>query len=380
MVQIPSSLLITSTLALQVSPAFRDTLKQHFDLSLDVLSLAEQRQVLTLFLVYCQYIDQNTVWSDYLSILPPVQFFEDHHVLFQPHLSEGTSLWHAVRAKLARLEQVHASLSIDWLSQVTLPMLLWADAVLWSRVVEIEPDQLALIPFFDFANHSQTPNLRWERSSDGIMLVNTEAVGADQELMLSYGSKPNQELLFIHGFCIPDNSVVSVVSLPWMPFFVNDPPRALWLRQTMPQSTLRLGLPDNEKEGIGRAGWDWTSVVIMYLAVLDSDEVEMVFTENGLELEGQTVTSLSELEQMVRSFEYFPVIQLRAIVLLIQALEYQLEQTSPITNHTSPLSSQVAIYQAEEQQMIHQSLEVLTELQNQLMTDPVVQAFLQANS
>ncbi|KAI8362824.1 hypothetical protein BD560DRAFT_333978 [Blakeslea trispora] len=381
MVHIPSALLITSAKALEVSPVFEETLIECYPQREALLQPSEQRRVLTLFLVYCYFIDQETVWSDYMVMLPSIDFFKEHHVLFQPTVLDGTSLSHAVRAKRSRLEQYHASLpSVGWLDQVTLEMILWADAVLWSRVVEIKPDRLAMIPFFDFANHSQQPNLRWELLASGdLVLVNTEAVEQGQELMLSYGAKPNQELLFIHGFCIPGNPVPSVLTLPWMPFFLNEDgmPKAQWLRHITP-STLKLNLPDPQKQGIERAGWDWTSVMIMYLAVLDPDEVDMVFTENGLDLQGQTITSLSDLEQVVCQFEYFPVIQLRAVVLLIQALEYLLAQ--PSNQDSNALSSQVVIYQTEEQQLIHQSMKSLNQLQHQLMTEPVVQAFLQTNA
>lgn len=100
----------------------------------------------------------------------------------------------------------------------------WAYAVFWSRALALpigedplSPTIEAIVPGVDFANHScLKPNARWkvtranggeENSEQTVQLVcvanNVPAPG--EELYISYGDKPNEELLFIHGFADREN-------------------------------------------------------------------------------------------------------------------------------------------------------------------------------
>ncbi|KAI8069057.1 uncharacterized protein B0P05DRAFT_580590 [Gilbertella persicaria] len=385
-VSIPSDLILTSSKALQVHTEFKDAVFEFYEET--ILSPENEHHVLCLFLVYCQYINQDTRWKPYFDILPTLSFFQDHHVLFNPACVQGTSLENATRAKLTSLKtQVQAwnTSNIHWLSRVQLDMYLWADCIFWSRVVGIGGDmsglskhQMAMIPYFDFANHSdQHANIRWQLVSTGLELVTSEEhIPQDQELFLSYGSKSNQELLFLHGFCVPDNSESSVITLPLLPFLdpAHDQYKIEWLIQMGVKPILKLSAIDQHNF----AGWDEASVAVMYLVVLDQEDIEF---KQGLLVRDTPILSLSDLKTTVESLELYPVIQLRAIVLLLDALEYQYTQNKQYQmTDESPVSKQASIYRHEEQVLLNQSMNALTVLRDQLMKNTTVISFLKANA
>lgn len=96
---------------------------------------------------------------------------------------------------------------------------LWAYACFWSRALSLplgddpmRPGVEAIVPGIDFANHSSSrPNARWATTRvDGETVVellcepgNVPAPG--REVLISYGDKSNEELLFVHGFAERDN-------------------------------------------------------------------------------------------------------------------------------------------------------------------------------
>jgi hypothetical protein len=87
--------------------------------------------------------------------------------------------------------------------------------ILWSRVISLrsqeeeegegspredeeEDDDLHLVPFVDFANHEEMATIRWRATREGIEVLRVgdwDDVPAGTEVHLSYGKKPNSELL-----------------------------------------------------------------------------------------------------------------------------------------------------------------------------------------
>ena len=96
---------------------------------------------------------------------------------------------------------------------------LWAYACFWSRALSLplsdHPTRSgieAIVPGIDFANHSSSrPNARWATTRvDGETVIellcepgNVPEPG--REILISYGDKSNEELLFVHGFAERDN-------------------------------------------------------------------------------------------------------------------------------------------------------------------------------
>jgi hypothetical protein len=412
-VHIPNDLLLTSRKALEVSEQFSEAVLKFFsrdrETSDDIERIAQssesERQVLCLFLIYCQFFDRSTLWEPYISILPSIEFFKENHVLFNLHSIEGTTLENSTRAKIAslkrELEAITQTQDATWISDIDLDMYLWADCVFWSRVVGIGGGDnestslvgnMALIPFFDFANHSaDKPNIRWQLNQKGLDLVTypDQTIENGNELLLSYGSKPNQELLFLHGFCIENNHEPSCITLPLLPFLdpTADPlnlPKIHWLKKIGVKPTLKL---TNEKQKsqdllIG-CGWTYDSIVAMYLVVLDEDDgVEFSVNEGSIQLlvQGKSIATMKELENAVTEMDHSPVIKLRVIMLLLEVLEYQYSQNTEFelaTTDEMPITKQASIYRNEEKCTLDSALEVLLDLRDKLMKDSVVLSYLE---
>ncbi|KAG2210869.1 hypothetical protein INT47_000023 [Mucor saturninus] len=391
-VSIPYDLILTASKAMtdaQFAQAIARTTEQ------DITSFAteNERLVLCLFLIYCSFFNTNTPWQPYMAILPSIDLFKQSHVLFNPDLVSGTTLETSIRTKLSSLKREYDSLTHadDWLSDIQFDMYVWANCVFWSRVVGIGEDQehatfssMALIPFFDFANHSsESPNIRWQLTDKGMDLVPFTSIQTGEELLLSYGSKSNQELLFLHGFCIPQNTEPFPVSIPLLPFFnpvEENLAKIRWLKQVGVKPALTL-LPHSKED----AFLERDSMTTMYLVVLDEEsglEISSSACENDeeivLSLAGDAVDSLNALEAKVKQMDMFPILQLRVIVLLQDALEYHVTLIdTPSSTDSSVLAQQASIYRSEEAATLKATLDQLTSLRDQLMQHPTVLTYLQ---
>ncbi|KAI9164419.1 hypothetical protein H9P43_008270 [Blastocladiella emersonii ATCC 22665] len=184
-------------------------------------------------------------WTPYLDALPQpgsltsaAFFSEEENVLLY-----GCAVPRLARAKLANLHAEYQAVlgalvdaredapraereagGLDMTELIDFADFMWADAVYWSRVLDVpcfRPEaaarldgnatELCMIPVLDFANHSYEPTLRWERDARtgdiGMYAVDADAVVPGMELFLCYDpDKSNEELLFAHGFCIPGNT------------------------------------------------------------------------------------------------------------------------------------------------------------------------------
>ncbi|KAG0351968.1 hypothetical protein BC939DRAFT_458045 [Gamsiella multidivaricata] len=216
-------------------------------------------------------MNQISFFDPYIAILPDIST----PVTLDPELVRGylagTLLLDSVCAKRSKLESEFELLSgnldvfEDWPVHPSLDNYIWADATFWSRVLSFgtqlrqdqdskepennPPEDLHMVPFLDFANHATEPNIRWEVDADGLRAwakpsfmdqVNgdeqSQSKSHEQEAFLSYGSKPNMELLFLYGFTLQDNPT-QFLTLP-MPMDEDDPyymPKA--------HTLMRLGIP-----------------------------------------------------------------------------------------------------------------------------------------
>ena len=115
----------------------------------------------------------------------------------------------------------------------------WAYSAYWSRALSLPigadpsaPTVEAIVPGIDFANHScGAPNARWEvrgvrggapdPSDPSGLGPRIELLGEfgslpapGEEVVISYGDKTNEELLFVHGFADRDNPHDALVLQP----------------------------------------------------------------------------------------------------------------------------------------------------------------------
>eukprot|EP00439_Symbiodinium_sp_Y106_P078102 s756_g16.t3 len=72
------------------------------------------------------------------------------------------------------------------------------------RTVYWHPSQVrALVPYFDFVNHSASPNSRWIMNSNGsLRLLATGHIEIGEEVTITYDSIPNARLLVTYGFVL----------------------------------------------------------------------------------------------------------------------------------------------------------------------------------
>ncbi|KAI8052872.1 hypothetical protein BDF22DRAFT_685713 [Syncephalis plumigaleata] len=104
------------------------------------------------------------------------------------------------------------------LNDITHEELIRADALYWSRVLEItsstdeahQRGTTAFLPLIDMCNHAgEQANARWQLTPEGdVELLVSAALLANTneqvELCISYGDKTNEELLFLYGFTLSD--------------------------------------------------------------------------------------------------------------------------------------------------------------------------------
>lgn len=234
---VPSSLLLSRSkvLTMDCPPLLK---------TLDLLGsdLVNERLALILFLLYgrlCatqdhqrarsipedELIDgqQSKIFWPYIASLPEVSTPVTLEAELVRGYLAGTLLLDSVCAKRAKLEGEFEHLSGNmaafehWPVSPTLSDFIWADATFWSRVLSFQsqwegvdfqddiPDDMHMVPYLDFANHASTPNIRWQVDKDGLHVVENglqqreesskDAPDSHQEVFLSYGSKPNTELL-----------------------------------------------------------------------------------------------------------------------------------------------------------------------------------------
>ncbi|RKO91651.1 hypothetical protein BDK51DRAFT_39323 [Blyttiomyces helicus] len=223
-------------------------------IALDPEIVLDERLTIVVFLIWARFceggaegnVDEGveeggdvipaTFWQPYVKILPgsvttPLFFPAAARVLLC-----GTGLDVAAGSKARKLHGEHARLEahlrlLEPPTETTTPPLVglvelrWADGVYWSRVISFrssasfadpaapaatDADDCHLVPFVDFCNHSCSPRLRWHMPDAGgcieLRAVGDGPVAAGEEMFISYGAKPNAELLFMHGFVMPANA------------------------------------------------------------------------------------------------------------------------------------------------------------------------------
>ncbi|KAF9917915.1 hypothetical protein BX616_010861 [Lobosporangium transversale] len=342
-----------------------------------------------------------SLFEPYIAMLPdvctPVTLDPD---LVRGYLA-GTLLLDSVCAKRSKLEAEFELLSGNlgvfdhWAIRPSLDNFIWADAIFWSRVLSFQTqwdsdkstddglaskpdhqtDDLHMVPFLDFANHATYPNIRWQVDPDGLrvwakesLLKDLDSVENDEnrtkskrrEVFLSYGNKPNVELLFLYGFTLHDNPTKTITLA--MPMDEDDPyymPKA--------HTLMRLGIPPritvymdkhdgpcdlveickglwithesqcllwlyalNEEDGIGALIEEPDDKICVTQEVEDDEEQmeEADLMDEGsvgrlmLTIQETKIVSKEELRKIIPKLDIYPVLILRSLVLLADRVEF----------------------------------------------------------
>ncbi|RKP06443.1 hypothetical protein THASP1DRAFT_31745 [Thamnocephalis sphaerospora] len=299
--------------------------------------------------------------------------------------TEGKEWQQYSRYARERLADASVSTGLDstLAADITLDEMRWADAIYWSRVLEVpffsdasnSDDsngsytlRRALLPLIDMCNHAgENTNARWQVMNDGAVKLcvygrqlSATKTTSPVQLLYSYGDKPNAELLFNYGFALEDNAVDETCPIV-APLLAGgtdvDEDGVDWLlpakRQLMKQWSMspiiQLKRPTGQAmNGVATAatgnsttsssdilsliGWSALlapdALSLMYLCVLTADELSVSPTSNGLQWQvcGDPVEHPNDLEKALASHEMLGVAQLRAVLTIDAALEAQAAQ------------------------------------------------------
>ncbi|KAJ3417483.1 hypothetical protein HDV05_003347 [Chytridiales sp. JEL 0842] len=329
-------------------------------------------------------------WNAYIDVLPESL---DTPVFYSPESEEmklltGTGIDVAVSSKLQKLYREYQALrphlallhpeeradaeDADNLSICSFERYKWADGVYWSRVLSfqsmndnIEGDDCHLVPFLDFANHSNSPHLRWhvEKNSIQLRLTQTGAasdIPAGEELCISYGEKPNQELLFIHGFTLQDNPNDSIMFpapilekshediTPEDEFTIQNKIGLMKVLGLKPVVYLRPPHEGNDGEMEGelnfkRFGLDMDSLIVMLISVMtapdglapiprniSSTQQRASSDKRTYLVSNQAINSPESFMEMIRNHPMKDILLLRVFTILQSAIDERLIEMNQI--------------------------------------------------
>ncbi|KAF9982703.1 hypothetical protein BGZ75_005818 [Mortierella antarctica] len=370
------------------------------------------------------YSPDGFSYADYIAVLPDVRT----PVTLDPDTARGylagTLLLDSVCAKRKKLESEFELLSGNmgvfehWPVHPTLDNFVWADATFWSRVLSFGSqwgkgtsaleqnvdqaqdqaqdqhqtehaedrldvkDDLHMVPFLDFANHAAKPNIRWQVDADGLRVWGLESLmdpshqseqdpgNTDHEVFLSYGNKPNTELLFLYGFTLQDNPTQFLtLALPLDeddPFYMpkvhtlmrlgipprvtvytnkNDGPedlvelcQGLWIT---PESQVLLWIFSlNEEDGLDAMIEEPAVKLCVPHESVDTgddqddnrniEEVDLIDEETVgrliMTIQGFKIATKAAVEATVPKLQIYPVLVLRSFVLLAERIEYYISR------------------------------------------------------
>lgn len=280
-----------------------------------------ERLVVMLFLVYCKTNDSE--WDCYVNCLtktPNAPMFwetdsDAYKGLFGTGLDEACAQKHrTLTGEFSCLQSTAESAKLfDYETYV------WADYIFWSRCMSLQSaghagsDDLVIVPLVDFCNHSNEPNASWKLDDNGMVLSSNNASG---QLLLSYGTKSNSELVFLHGFCIPNNLLESLsIPAPFWELMDGNierikvkshllKQRRLGMMVHINLPTKNLALENKSSNGILSEILSAESLLIMLVSVL---------------LEGEhDLQAISELHKS----EIYPILLLRVATVLQQICEH----------------------------------------------------------
>jgi len=200
-----------------------------------IVSEATNEYVAIALLLIGEAQKPNSFWRDYINVLPTVEDVSATFTWAEEELQylEGSPARQATASMQDKLQREHASILAQYPQldpQVfTLERWTWAFSNLFSRAIRLKAGRvdefLALVPYIDFINHSPFSSsyvdaraipkaFPWEAEEDEVVLFADRAYKQFDQIFISYGPRPNSDLLLLYGFALdrnPFNSVDLVV-------------------------------------------------------------------------------------------------------------------------------------------------------------------------
>ncbi|RAK75341.1 SET domain-containing protein [Aspergillus fijiensis CBS 313.89] len=374
-------------------------------------------------------------WTEYMKYMPreiPLPTFYSEAEL---ELLRGTSLRLAVHAKLAALEKEFARLreatrGIDWCREVwwggedadpggddlegdgdddvageeaarlTLEDWKYVDALYRSRMVDLPTSGHAMVPCIDMANHSseETVKALYDEDAEGNVVLQLrygKRVRAGEEVTISYGDeKPASEMIFSYGFLdretadakqvfldldIPDDDPLKVVKKA----FCKEPPG------------VRVYTSATDSKSAPTTAWE--SSIIWWACVNEEDGLDFTVlqtNDGGRELKalwkGAELRDSAHLSELLRADPHWDIIQLRAVVLILERLETQawvLRETGLMVFEIDENEDMRAMFRPDvydmikrlrvlEMNLLGRGIEGLAMRRDELMASPAVSQYL----
>ncbi|RHZ84490.1 hypothetical protein Glove_81g32 [Diversispora epigaea] len=424
---IPSKLLLNATQVRKYAKEKAPKLEETFQALHNNGRMLNERLILMCFLLH-ERIGSNdapSLWKAYVDILPRTL----HTPLFYDQTLRaclnGTSLEAAVDAKFKKLQREYNTLRPyfnKWSTQgysynynnfndghdvITFEHYRWADGVFWSRILSFGSrfedistksnllnsnlDDYHLVPYLDFANHSLTPCSRWELTVEGAELILTkpdtpEQISPGTEICISYGDKPNSELLFVHGFTLSDNPW-SAISYP-VPFYDDDELVKIKMNFMQFHGIKHLVSLTRKKGG---AELTQDSTRAMWISVLTEDDglkfAQSSNSENCVELiiDDKVISTLEDLDNVINGLDFYPIIEWRVVDSVLENVEGLLSHLKQANEKVLKMMENernsreleyIRIYREDEHRFLEYAVEDFTRKRESLMSDEIVQRFI----
>ncbi|KAI9055571.1 hypothetical protein LZ554_000517 [Drepanopeziza brunnea f. sp. 'monogermtubi'] len=312
-------------------------------------------------------VGASNPWTEYVRMLPesipvPTMWSEEERVMLT-----GTSLETAVPAKCVSLISEFEDLRGKtaeiawcqkcWWEEESLRYEDWSllDAWYRSRSLEVPNAGESMIPCVDMVNHAAEANSYYERTSDNniaLLLRPDTQLEAESEVTISYGSsKSEAEMLFSYGF-IDEQSTSKGLTLNIDPF-PDDPLGKAKAAAFSKSKTLRI---------FGEEDVSWESPFIYFMCLNEEDGLEFrVLQETDgsrghlkVFWQGVDVTDGTEkFESLIDKHELKDVFKLRAISILQDRIQQQLESLYQSEDAVEALASTPVVSRDRQRSAMH---------------------------
>jgi hypothetical protein len=359
-----------------------------------------EKQALILWFLLLKH-QKISGWETYVGYLPKTA---EYPLMWDPQaieflLLEGTGLELAIEAKKSALENEFKRCMNLWslVGEVTFEEYLWAEHMVASRSMESPVDQsLFVCPFLDFCNHQVPPNAHWEPTDEGIELIIDTPLDADTQVFISYGDKPNSELLFLHGFRLLDNPNQLVQFLP--PYFELQETQGRQDVDGPVAASETLGSIQDKRKLVSELGFDTViqlhppvgekkkimsdkSLCTLFLCMLTAEQGFR--KQNGRYYLGETMITADNFLDLCKQNKMHDVLMLQIWTILLdmvcQRMEFLSQELEDDIKGLNDRVKMVEYFRNEQFQILFAIQPVLESLRSSLVESPVVQEFLARN-
>ncbi|KAI0376011.1 SET domain-containing protein [Hypomontagnella monticulosa] len=374
----------------------------YFRRLLDAAGHQSTRKDILLFLLFQRVLSSpdyeggqgpSTPWTQYFCLLPTQVSTPTMWTELELSFLKGTSLELAVSAKLAVLAKEFDDLRENvadlpyWNEilltdeSVTISDWILLDALYRSRYLALPQFGQFMVPCLDLANHSSKATAYFDESPKGgvsLYLRKGCVVPSGSEITINYGQdKSPAEMLFSYGF-IDEDSTSKKLVLPLRP--LEDDPLAIpKLHAWDAQPKLELSEDEN-----GNPCWTAPFVYLMCLNEEDGLEFRLLQETDGsrhLKVFWQDIDvtrTLSTIEDLIQDHELHQVFELRAIMVVENIIQQQLEQLEAHQDE----ESESEVWRAAshlislETSVLEKSQQALDEQRSKLLQDDTVMKYL----